>query len=649
VDADKLNNKGVDIFSKKMPSLEENRSISSIDIDTYDYFPKYSGNKILTPRIDQISFLSETNNFFKSKDERLFIGYIPTAGGKTALAIAAARAWIACGGKANIICPSKSLQMQYSNYGDTTSPIFGAKEYICINRSGNNQNTCGSKDSFLCCEHKKNGTCPQKVAQKKAFQEIGEKPLIFTPYSYLSAKSNLAFDFYLPKGDGLLIVDEAHLLAEQIASILTVKIPMIYFFYLSKKYGKDIELTIKELFGDSYNVSFDNLPLTSLNDRNKKFICEIAAILRKIDIEEMYKFLLETSIKHIYDNKDIFEDRHKSIISGLDKFEKFNSGGSFALELVKQFNKDEVDRKLPNLKDRLLKENIDFVMRPGVISLDFLRFFFKGYSKIIFMSGTLFRSHIERLGLISKNSINDEGKIEGVRRFEVESQIDTKRRSLHIDKANGRKVNFENIEDSFNHFSKIIVEKISPKLAGNGGFIHVASNSQAKLLYDLCLQQSESVEEEVRPIFFSVSSDGGWNTAFNSYLKEVEKRRKNKKIKLPSFFIIAARRFEGLDLKDDLARANIIVKVPHANQRDTIVASLDNLTGGAYSVSSTITSILQASARTVRHEKDWSLNICLDLSVIQLFQKVVGELPNYISDAIIEEDDPTWIDFWEHS
>lgn len=631
-------------FSKKMPALEESTLISSIVTDSYEYFPKP-----LVPRLDQISFLSEVNEFFKSDSERLLVGYIPTAGGKTALAIAAARAWIDKGGKANVICPSKSLQTQYSSYGDLTSPIYGTKEYNCLISDITDKNkSCGSKKAFFQCGHKKDGTCPQKVAQKRACDDVKSKPFIFTPYSFLSAKNNKNFEPFLPNGDGLLIVDEAHLLAEQIASILTIKVPYGFLKYYSISNSIKEEDVINSFFGSDFNITFDNLPLSALNNSNKNEILKLNDFLKSSQIDALYDYFTNNRFTEL--NKEDFEDQFKNILSSLDKFKMFNDGGSYALELVKRYNPEldySIKRKKEDLFKRLNEESIDLIVRPGIISLDFLRFFFKGYSKIIFVSGTLFRSHIERLGLISKNSINEDGKIEGVRRFEVESQIDPKRRMLHIDKANGKKVNFENISESFEHFAEIIVDKISKRIHGNGGFIHVASNSQAKILYDLCLTKSEEIHEDDRPIFFTTSSDGGWNTAFSLYLKEVEKRRKNKKHKLPSFFIIAARRYEGLDLKDDLARANIIVKVPHANQRDTIVASLDNLTGGAYSVSSTITSILQASARTVRYEKDWSLNICLDLSIIPLFQKVLGELPNYISDAITEEDDPTWIDFWE--
>ena len=76
----------------------------------------------------------------------------------------------------------------------------------------------------------------------------------------------------------------------------------------------------------------------------------------------------------------------------------------------------------------------------------------------------------------------------------------------------------------------------------------------------------------------------------------------------------------GLDLKDDLSRFQILVKVPYGNLGDRWIIARYNRPGGKewYSWISAL-HLVQAYGRSVRSETDWAHTYVLDSGVLSIY------------------------------
>lgn len=91
---------------------------------------------------------------------------------------------------------------------------------------------------------------------------------------------------------------------------------------------------------------------------------------------------------------------------------------------------------------------------------------------------------------------------------------------------------------------------------------------------------------------------------------------------------------EGVDLKDDLARFQIIVKVPYPSLGDKIVAARMRQNEGWYGWKTLLT-IIQAYGRATRSETDHSVTYILDAAFEQLMMRYKKSLPKWFTDAIL--------------
>ena len=94
---------------------------------------------------------------------------------------------------------------------------------------------------------------------------------------------------------------------------------------------------------------------------------------------------------------------------------------------------------------------------------------------------------------------------------------------------------------------------------------------------------------------------------------------------------------EGLDLKDDLARFQIIVKCPYGNLGDPWTREHFNRSKKWYDYEA-IKVILQASGRIVRSEEDYGTTYILDMRVHDLIKRYYSSLPYWFRDRIEAKD-----------
>jgi Rad3-related DNA helicase len=91
---------------------------------------------------------------------------------------------------------------------------------------------------------------------------------------------------------------------------------------------------------------------------------------------------------------------------------------------------------------------------------------------------------------------------------------------------------------------------------------------------------------------------------------------------------------EGLDLKDDISRFQIFVKVPYPSLGDKFVKAKMEHRKGWYSWK-TITSILQGVGRSVRREEDWAKTYMLDGCFSDLLRRSRTSFPQEFLDRIV--------------
>jgi Rad3-related DNA helicase len=104
--------------------------------------------------------------------------------------------------------------------------------------------------------------------------------------------------------------------------------------------------------------------------------------------------------------------------------------------------------------------------------------------------------------------------------------------------------------------------------------------------------------------------------------------------------LLSSSLWEGVDLKDDLSRFQIIAKVPYSNlseKRTKVKMQKFPL----WYKSQTVTKLLQGLGRSIRNEEDWAITYVLDSATSDLlirskpmipksYQDVMG-FPSYVS------------------
>jgi len=105
----------------------------------------------------------------------------------------------------------------------------------------------------------------------------------------------------------------------------------------------------------------------------------------------------------------------------------------------------------------------------------------------------------------------------------------------------------------------------------------------------------------------------------------------------PTSVLLSSSLWEGVDLKDDLSRFQIIAKVPYPNYTEKRVkAKMAKFP--LWYTSQTLTKILQGFGRSIRSENDWAKTYVLDTAANNVFFKGQGMIPRAYFDVLgIEE------------
>lgn len=101
----------------------------------------------------------------------------------------------------------------------------------------------------------------------------------------------------------------------------------------------------------------------------------------------------------------------------------------------------------------------------------------------------------------------------------------------------------------------------------------------------------------------------------------------------PTGVLLSSSLWEGVDLKDDLSRFQIIAKVPYPNYKEKRTrAKMDKFP--LWYTSQTLTKLLQGFGRSIRSEDDWAKTYVLDAAANNVFFKAQQMIPKSYHDVL---------------
>jgi len=101
----------------------------------------------------------------------------------------------------------------------------------------------------------------------------------------------------------------------------------------------------------------------------------------------------------------------------------------------------------------------------------------------------------------------------------------------------------------------------------------------------------------------------------------------------PTGVLLSSSLWEGVDLKDDLSRFQIIAKVPYPNYKEKrIKAKMEKFP--SWYIAQTLTKLLQGFGRSIRSENDWARTYVLDSAVNHVLFKAQNMIPKAYYDVL---------------
>lgn len=561
--------------------IDDNQISSSIFDDMIDkdyistYFPFDSFRKYQKETLERIVKAFKTKN--------TVILEAPTGSGKSSYAITLGRLFR----NAYVLTSQKLLQDQYTKEFTNGSEIVdlkGKANYKC--------NLDGKKLNVARCAHKKNlkcDSCRSYISNTDDPFSIKEVETCANTGCYikLKCKPTCEYTIQLKKA----IQSKILILNYSIALLLGGKLLKPRDLLICDEAHNieeilmgHITFTISPERLEKFNI-LKPIPQTENIETHYKWISNELLTDIQIQLSEM-KYKLEhmdfTSRKFIDLNK-IYEDLAKFS----DNLEMFIS------------NKNDIEWIATNTKDKAV------LFRPLMVS-NFTHRFFNLANKKLLMSATILdkESYCRSVGL----------KDSEVEFIQVPSLFPPENRPITV--YTGIKLAKDHLDANLPNLLHAVRSIIDNKHPKEKGIIHTHSYKIAKYL-----------EENLRNDRVLIHND---RNRHDVYLQHVESTKPT--------ILISPSMTEGIDLKNDLSRFQIICKLPFPYLGDKQIMKRKEIDPGWYAWNTCLT-LVQSYGRSIRSEKDYAETYILDGS-FGWFLKTYDKFPEWFTDAI--EDYKPW-------
>jgi len=558
-------------------------------------------------RPNQKKVLNEVDQALKSGFKFIFLE-APTGFGKSAVAITLSRFL----GSSHLCTSTKDLQNQYSRDFPYLYEVKGRNNFPCIVKEdmGINESCeygpCLKDEDYDCLyktrlsdyEVSSEGTIYEnidinkyalkkyhdKAKQHSQLVRIDWKPCTYYHQKWISMKSSHTIynykyflsDLFFSSGINkrkLLILDEAHTLESEISSFKN--------FILNK---------------DNINRFFPKLNLPE----NKPFDIE-THIDFCTNLKKQFSDFID-SAERLIENSQSRKDINITDRNLIDAI-AYEKNLSLFLEDL-QYNKDNwlVTNIIKSDRDNKITK---IKIEPLDVSNYFKDIFDKGIISLL-MSATI---------LSKDNLCNSIGlKNDKVKFIKVEeSEFSIEHRPIYL--MNVAWLNARTMNQSLPQISKVIDNLLSVH-KNDKGIIHTTSYSQLQFIKNNISKENSSRLIESNP---KIDRNEMILKHFQSIKPTV---------------LISPSMFLGVDLKDDLSRFQIIVKVPYPDLTDKRISVLKQRNPKWYEWN-TILRLVQAYGRSVRNSEDYANTYILDSNISYILKNGKDMIPKWFSEAIV--------------
>ena len=531
-------------------------------------------------QVEAIEFIDQ--QYKKDPTTKFFLLNLPTGVGKSHLALMLAD-WYRKNknkmARVDIITNSKILQDQYSFTYESIADLKGKENYECFSYSC----SCAQGAEFNRLNKTSCDNCPYSSA-RDLYMSSGISLTNFYLYILYAMYNQKMMEV---RDARVLIVDEAHDFDDVMSSFISIKITenIVKRFKFSNEYTILKKLTSVRTIADY--VDF----LEGLN----------AEII--ITMEQMEKGLSSQKRNPVEDKRDL----------KISKVLNTKNADIKVMQLItdlKQLN-IKIELFLKEFKDNpnnwVLETNYNEKQKQKELSLepiwayDYLdKYVFSHYDMVFLMSGTILDKNL----FCQLNGLD----VTKAAYYSIPSPFEAKNRPI-IYMPLG-KMSYKNKEETFQRYIPYI-KKILNKYAGQKGIIHTNS-------FELSNWIQKSIDDE-RLVFHD-------STNKDEILKwHIEADRPT--------VLVSPSMDTGVSLDDDLARFQIIAKIPYpslASQKNKM-RQINNPEWYAWKTSA---SLQQACGRAVRGSDDYADTIILDGSFGDVLRHSSHLLPDWFQESI---------------
>lgn len=496
---------------------------------------------------------------------------LPTGTGKSFVSVAMFANWyrnfVGTEAKFDILTNSKMLQEQYIRDFEFIKNYKGRSNYYCQHYDTD----CGNGGELNRILKRKCVNCPYELAKNKwIYSDIS-----LTNFHLFNTLSLHQTNVLEQRKGNVLIIDEAHDFESVFSDFLSTK--------LNANILKRCGFTLKEV--ENYDEKF----ISKIKKLDKYL-----SFLEKKLVPEM-KTKLESYEKRIKNTRDITKKRRftqhiqsltSKILSIEGLFESYKDNpNNIVLDII--INKKEK-----------MYSGVDLVTQPIWVYNYIYNFIWKHYDHIIFMSASI----LDKQMFSYINGLDE--KLTSY--YEINTPFSAKNRKIYYMKVG--KMNWNCKVNTFKEQVKWI-KQILKKYKDKKGIIHTTN-------YEITEWLKENIEDE-RLLFHDT----------DDRQEILEKHLYSEK---PTV-LVSPSMMSGVDLKDDLARFQILLKIPYPNISSNKIKQRQKTNNNWYQFK-TCVDIIQAYGRAVRSDTDYADFFILDSNFSDVIKYSSHYIPKYMQD-----------------
>lgn len=540
----------------------------------------------MTPRPKQLDALARINEAFRS-GKRVVALEMPTGGGKSPICITVARAMRAMSGRTHFLTVQKALQDQYTR--DFPAPevevLKGRSNYECSHPQGRGRSCADAP-----CSAVKKGILPECVVGGEESDQRRKATRLQLPPSEqlcpywrqlqlcndnpitLFNFSSFLFQQRISRFGtrDLMIVDEAHKIEGQMMSFVTLEMTEYALSIISVKIDRDItnREQLMNWLRENRVLSILQERLDHVGDSTDEESCE--GELQKVEVEALRELQMKLEIFLGSDEKSewIYETIEYTDRRG-DKAKKIVARPIFGKTFAQDLLFSKADRAL--------------VMSATILDVNLWA---------------------KNLGFAP----NEVALVQTACDFPAEN------RPIHLDYCGSMGFKWfsreQNPKDPTEPKFMKKVQQILDRHQGQRGLIHCQSGALARQIYQ------------------GVDSD---RLLFQDHFESKDELFAAHRAK-PDSVIVSPGIKEGFDFRDDLARFQILAKVPWASMTDKVVKERMNREPQWYAWLTAL-DLVQSYGRIVRSKDDWGYTYLVDSGFEGFCSRNGGLLPIWFREA----------------